>query len=74
MRDKRERCSGCGTRAEDWKEDRFAFVGHIDHCPGCETVDEEWKNVPDDQRSGKKVRLVPRAVGEQLMLAGEGML
>lgn len=58
MRMKRSTCPDCGTRMEEWEEDRFAYVSDSWQCPGCELLTMEDSNVPDDAKGVHK-RLVP---------------
>jgi hypothetical protein len=32
---KRETCTSCGTRAEEWKTDPNAYTWKVESCPGC---------------------------------------
>jgi hypothetical protein len=66
LRDQRNRCPNCGTREEDWAEDKFAFVGWHDRCLGCEAVEQERKNIPEGAL-GMRVKLLPREVVEKYM-------
>lgn len=63
---KRETCSGCGTRAEEWDPEaggrRGAYLAVETSCPGCQQIAarQEWlskqhKKVP----AGLKVHLKP---------------
>lgn len=54
-------CKGCGTRQEEWDEDRFAYVAESYICPGCEVIAQERENVPDKQK-GVHIKLVPFAL------------
>lgn len=68
-------CSGCGTRRSQWDDDPVAFVGHAEICPGCEALEQERKNVPEEHASpAVRISLVPRALGEALMVAGLGVI
>lgn len=58
-----QRCK-CGTRLEEWEEDRFAYVGYNWRCPGCEVLEQEQDNIPDGEK-GVHVGLLPRQVAEQ---------
>lgn len=53
-------CSGCGTRKDEWEEDRDAYISVHEVCPGCQRIAEENENVPDQIR-GAKVGLLPKA-------------
>lgn len=53
-------CKQCGTRIEEWENDRFAYVGQAEYCPGCEVLGQEQENVPDGARGYVKVFLMPR--------------
>ncbi|MFE3196823.1 hypothetical protein [Embleya sp. NPDC059237] len=53
-------CEGCGTRAAEWDEDRFAYITTTFRCPGCELIDQERAQVPESER-GMKVGLIPRS-------------
>lgn len=70
MRWEREACSGCQTRREDWAKDPFAFVADMDVCPGCELLEQAREQVPE-KAQGVKLYLVPRAVMEARIAAGE---
>lgn len=63
MRERAKQCPGCGTRAEEWKRDRFAYVGQTRYCPGCEVLEQERENVREDAR-GVTVHLAPRELAE----------
>lgn len=63
----RQRCSNCGTRAEEWDEaqggDLHAYASQPHHCRGCQVMaqGDEWldryrKEVP----RGTTMRLVPQ--------------
>jgi len=60
-RERAKCCPGCGTRAEEWKRDRFAYVGQTRYCPGCEILEQERENVREDAR-GVTVHLTPLAL------------
>lgn len=60
---KAQGCSGCGTRMEEWEEDRFAYVAEVEQCPGCELLAMEQKQIPKDME-GAKVFLMPREMYE----------
>jgi hypothetical protein len=32
----RQRCSECGTRPDEWKDNKDAYVAEPVHCRGCE--------------------------------------
>lgn len=53
-------CNGCGTRKDEWSEDRFAYVAQSDRCLGCEVLAQEKDNLPEDTK-GIRLFLVPRA-------------
>ncbi|MER5642048.1 hypothetical protein ABT095_34565 [Kitasatospora sp. NPDC002227] len=59
---RRQLCESCGTRAQEWEQDRFAYVAETHRCPGCELVEMEQDQVPrgPDGR-GVKIGLRPRA-------------
>lgn len=61
VRRQAEFCRGCGTRREDWLNDRFAFVAESEICPGCEVMEQEKSNVPKESK-GVHIRLVPFAL------------
>lgn len=61
MQRQNERCSDCGTRAEEWRGDRFAYVAESFVCPGCEIVEQERNNIPGTQK-GARIRIVPFAL------------
>jgi hypothetical protein len=46
-------CVGCGTRKDEWKENRFAFVGNAEICPGCELMEMERENIPPGTKGVK---------------------
>lgn len=57
----------CGTRADEWEHDRFAYVAQSRRCPGCEIIEQEreqQRGLPGGDK-GLRVFLMPRA------LAGE---
>lgn len=58
VRRKAEQCNGCGTRRQEWLDDRFAYVAESYTCPGCEVIAQERGNVPDKAK-GVHIRLVP---------------
>lgn len=58
-REQRKVCT-CGTRAEEWEKDRYAYVGQQRSCPGCEVMQQETENVPESQRGYTYVYLTPR--------------
>jgi hypothetical protein len=70
QRHKKAICPGCGTRAEEWSDDRHAFVGDQVRCLGCEVLEQERENVPEGAK-GVHVRLVTHAHGIELA-RGEG--
>jgi hypothetical protein len=37
------RCPQCGTRREEWVDDKHAYVADVWRCIGCETVEYERK-------------------------------
>ena len=55
-------CKSCGTRADEWTNDKDAYTGDLYRCFGCERIEQEQDNVPDDKTKarGVKVRLIPR--------------
>lgn len=63
VRSRQTICS-CGTRMEDWKHDRFAYVGQQRQCPGCEVLEQEKENVPEQHRGHTHVYLVPRELAQ----------
>jgi hypothetical protein len=58
-REKAKVCAGCGTRAEEWKADRFAYVAQQWYCPGCDLIEQERENVREDAK-GVTIYLAPR--------------
>ncbi len=58
-REQRRVCR-CGTRTEEWKKDRFAYIGQQRACPGCEVLEQERENVPEQARAYTHVYLMPR--------------
>lgn len=63
----RGRCGGCGTFADEWDEDRFAYIAHDWICPGCENLDNERHNDPREGGTpGRKTYLLPRQVSEAM--------
>lgn len=54
-------CRSCGTRAAEWAEDRFAYVGQFYSCPGCEVIDQERRNVPESALPYTQIYLAPLA-------------
>lgn len=60
MRDERRTCR-CGTRPEEWENDRFAYVGQQRYCPGCEVLEQERENVPDHAQGYTHIYLAPAA-------------
>lgn len=59
-REQQIRCRGCGTKADEWKKDRFAYIGQQRVCPGCEVLKQEEENVPESHRGYTHVYLAPR--------------
>lgn len=63
-------CKECGTPREEWASDRQAYVADVLSCPGCETVGQAQRqietNVPEGQRSGIFIQMIPRLVMERL--------
>lgn len=57
MAERNRVCSHCGTRADEWEEDRFAYVSDAWQCPGCELLEMERENIPEGYK-GVKVFLV----------------
>lgn len=72
LRDQSARCSGCGTRKDEWVRDKFAYVVHTEQCPGCEQVEAEHEEMREDahRKMGVKVTLIPR--GLALSMIDEG--
>ena len=68
LRVRAETCA-CGTRREEWDNDRFAFVAESYTCPGCEVLEMEHDNI-DKDRKGVKTYLQPRAIAEARIAAG----
>lgn len=53
-------CGDCGTWAEEWEEDREAYVGDDRICAGCETLHRESENDPNPKGTpGRKIGLIP---------------
>ncbi len=66
MREKAKVCV-CGTRPEEWEENRLAYISHSSVCLGCRAIEEERHNVPSDERGwGAKVYLI-KNIGTQSM-------
>ena len=60
-------CSSCGTRAEEWDEqrggDENAYLAATHKCVGCEVVADKQAEVPDGPEGrGIKVYLLPASV------------
>jgi hypothetical protein len=66
MRDRRNRCPGCGTHEDEWERDPDAYVGWHESCPGCARLEQESENVSDSARGVKRF-LIPRAEAERRM-------
>jgi len=63
------KCPQCGTRREEWNEDRQAYVADVWRCYGCETIEWEQKGWSDDgdaSVAGLKFGLVPRDQASRL--------
>lgn len=54
----RDETCECGTRLEEWEDDRFAYVAHSWQCPGCEVLELEEDNIREDAKGVHK-RLIP---------------
>lgn len=59
VREQSLKCSGCGTRKDEWAEDRDAYISVHEVCPGCQRIAEENQNIPDSLK-GAKVGLLPK--------------
>lgn len=67
-------CSQCGTKPDDWKDDRFALVPNPTRCLGCEAIEIEREQIPDSEK-GIHIPLIPREVAEQMELTrGDGLM
>jgi hypothetical protein len=66
--DRRQRlsCRSCGTRAEEWAADRFAYVPTARACPGCELLSQERRGVREEAREYVHIGLIPKALAEEL--------
>lgn len=69
QRNKAQTCAGCGTRADEWDEDREAYISDQHYCPGCAALAGERDNIPE--QDGKPVPgylpfLQPRELYEAL--------
>lgn len=53
------KCSGCGTRRDEWTDQPDAYISVHEICPGCQRIAEEQQNVPEETK-GAKVGLVPK--------------
>lgn len=47
------RCDVCGTRREEWKEDRHAYLPDVWRCHGCEILESEQDAVSKDMHEHK---------------------
>lgn len=60
--DSRDRCHGCGTRADEWEPDkggsRNAYEAKLHICPGCERRSWAREEEGVGSRPGVYVRLV----------------
>lgn len=63
MAEKAKVCQQCGTREEEWEEDRYAYISDMKRCPGCELLEMERDNVPTDNAKGVKVFLLKNFPG-----------
>lgn len=52
-------CSSCGTRPEEWTEDRNAYTWKHRHCPGCEVLDQGKSQVSEHAAASVHVGLIP---------------
>lgn len=60
MRERGATCGNCGTRKDEWEQNRFAYVSETYRCPGCELIEQERRNIPEGQTDGVQIYLVPR--------------
>ncbi|WP_062441252.1 hypothetical protein [Herbidospora daliensis] len=58
----RQRCSGCGTRADEWDPDKGgrtdAYYAEITQCRGCAQIGALSKGLTDESY-GARVALIP---------------
>lgn len=66
-REKRLTCTGCGTRRDEWEQDRFAYVADAYRCPGCELLQQERRNIPEGEGDGVQIYLIPRQLATALV-------
>lgn len=52
-----DRCTMCGTKDSEWREDRYAYVAEAHWCQGCYTRAAEQENIKESL-PGTTVRLV----------------
>lgn len=60
----RQTCQRCGTRPDQWKEDRRAFHTEVRVCPGCEVMErgqEEFEDPAIKNLRGKQLIMVQGA-------------
>lgn len=58
----------CGTRKDEWQEDRFAYVAMSERCPGCEILEQE-SATHDKDAKGVRSFLVKNTPETQRMMA-----
>lgn len=44
---RRQECSRCHTRADEWQRDEDAYVADDYLCEGCGRLDDEEANIPE---------------------------
>ena len=71
-REMHARCSGCGTRPDDWRENPDAYVGDVEICQGCARLEQERQNEVG-QQPGAKFRLIPLGIAIRKMASGEAV-
>lgn len=62
----RQTCPNCGTRPEEWKDDKDAYVPEARHCRGCEVkarADEDFERNRKKYRRGTTIQLRRRVDG-----------
>jgi hypothetical protein len=67
-------CKQCGTKPDDWSQDRFAFVANPTRCLGCETIELEREQIPEKEK-GIYIGLLPRELAEaQELVRGDSLM
>ena len=51
------RCRSCGTHAEDWAEDRYAYQAQLHECEGCVRIQTASRSA-EAQLPGVHIRMV----------------